>query len=112
MARLGPTTEGHERRGIRPFGCPAGHGASLARILVTSLLLIPLGLPGCDRGQPPPAPTPEAEPTTTPEIEPWRFRPTLEQNLPEGAVAVPAFYDPDTHWPPASLARRDALRGR
>jgi hypothetical protein len=29
--------------------------------------------------------------------------------LPAGARAVPQFYDLNAHWPPASLARRDAL---
>jgi hypothetical protein len=31
--------------------------------------------------------------------------------IPPGARAVPGFYDLDTTWPAASLARRDALRG-
>ena len=31
--------------------------------------------------------------------------------LPEGATAMPAYYDRNEHWPAASLARREALRG-
>nr|WP_275976924.1 GFA family protein [Polyangium aurulentum] len=31
--------------------------------------------------------------------------------LPEGAVAVPGYYDREAHWPAESLARRRALLG-
>lgn len=30
--------------------------------------------------------------------------------IPEGAVAVEAYYERERHWPPESLARREALR--
>lgn len=32
--------------------------------------------------------------------------------IPDGARAVPAYYDAQAHWPPASLARRAALLPR
>lgn len=32
--------------------------------------------------------------------------------LPEGTPAVPAYYDRDAHWPPESLARREAMLPR
>lgn len=32
--------------------------------------------------------------------------------LPDGVPAVPEYYDRKVHWPPESLARREALLGR
>lgn len=58
--------------------------APLALVLLTSTPI------ACGDGQTPAKPDPSPPPTATPaEQGPWRFRPTLEQHLPNGAVAEP-----------------------
>lgn len=46
---------------------------------------------GCDSSAPPPAESPRSEPATQAPAESWRFRPTLEEHLPSGAVAEPVL---------------------
>lgn len=57
--------------------------ASLALVLLTSTPI------ACGDGHTPAKPDPSPPAETPADDGPWRFRPTLEQHLPEGAVAEP-----------------------